>query len=260
MHKIVYSGRSLLLGSLLFTCFTNMALAIVNMDDLHFKGQKESFSGSVSLAASSVSGNSDQSNINLSGQIQWNGDEYINLFVLGHEYGKSSGQRNVNNSFVHARHVRRYSESLDYEFYSQLEENEFTRLNYRGLYGTGLRIPFWDTDSHIAFLGLGGFREVEKISDQDGESGGEIRRTGRWNFYLMSRYKGERVIFSNTLYWQPRIAYFPDRRALFVSVLKIRANKKLSMMLKLEVAHDSQPPTGVEATDKRIKTGFEYEF
>ncbi|MDH5407968.1 MAG: DUF481 domain-containing protein [Gammaproteobacteria bacterium] len=238
-----------------------MAQAIVNMDDLHFKGKKEPFSGSVSLAASSVSGNTDQSSVNLSTQVQWNREEYINLIVLGYAYGKSNGERNVKNSFIHTRHVHQLSESLDYELYAQLEENEFTRLNYRGLYGAGLRIPFWGSKSHIAFLGLGGFHEVEKISDSGGgSSDGEIHQTERWNFYLMSRYKGDTVKFSNTLYWQPRMGDFPDRRGLFVSLLKVKANKDLYMTLKFEVAHDSLPPAGVEETDKRVKTGFEYEF
>lgn len=260
MLRITKARPHYLLTILLLLGFSNLAQAIVNMDELHFKGQKEPFSGSVSLSASGVSGNTEQSSINFSTQVQWNREEYINLIVLGHAYGKSNGERNVNNSFIHTRHVHQISESLDYELYAQLEENEFTRLSYRGLYGAGLRLPFWGTDSHIAYLGLGGFHEVEKISGSGGSSDSEINRTERWNFYFMSRYKGESVKFSNTLYWQPRMTEFPDRRALFVSLLKVKANKDLYLTLKFEVAHDSLPPAGVEETDTRVKTGFEYEF
>lgn len=245
-------------GGLLLYCHT--VSAIVNVDELHFQKARKPLSGSVGLAGATFSGNTDKSNIALNGQVQWNQAKQINLLVLGYEYGKNGGERNVNNSFFHARHVRHYSDSFDYEIYAQLEENEFTRLTYRGLSGAGLRIPFGISNHHIAFLGTGGFREVERIADRAGYADEPVRQTGRWNFYLMSRYKGERLRFTNTLYWQPRMAYFPDRRALFVSILKVKATESTSMRFSVEVAHDSLPPLGVEPTDTRFRTGLEYEF
>ncbi len=242
----------------LYSCQT---YAIVNMDTVHFKQHQDGMSGSVNLQASSSSGNTNSSNVSFNSQLQWNSGNHINLLVLGYEYGETDDTRNLNKSFIHGRHVWHYAESVDFEFYAQAEENEFTRLTYRGLLGTGLRIPFADSENHTAYLGLGGFREVEKIAPRDGSNEEQINRTGRWNIYLMSRLTlADRVKFSNTLYWQPRMADSDDRRALFVSILDIKTTRQFSVQFTFESAYDSQPPDGVEKQDTSLKTGIAYSF
>lgn len=249
------------LSPLIFTLYTCPAAAIVNMDDLHFKQHEEGLSGSINLQASSSSGNTKSSNMSFSNQLQWNQKDYINLLVLGYEYGETNDTRSQNKSFIHGRHVRHYSENLDYEFYSQAEKNEFTRLTYRALLGAGLRIPFADSDNHNAYLGIGGFREEEKIAPDNGNEQEETTRRGRWNFYIMSRYKlADRIKFSNTLYWQPRVTEAADRRALFISTLAIKTTRQFSVQFSFESAYDSQPPSGVEKKDTTFKTGIVYSF
>ncbi len=244
-----------------FFIYVGQTKAIVNLDDLHFKQHDDGLSGAVNFQASSSSGNTESSNVSFSNQLQWNKQEYINLLVLGHEYGKTNDTRTRNKSFVHGRHVRQFASYMDYEFYAQAEVNEFTRLTYRGLLGMGLRVPFADSNSHVAYLGLGGFREVEKIDSVDDSSQQDIQRTGRWNFYLMSRYKlAERIKFSNTLYGQPRMADFEDRRILFVSILSIKTTRDFSVQFSYESAYDSQPPAMVEKRDTKLKTGVVYKF
>lgn len=240
---------------------TYRAYAIVNMDGVHFKQQQQGLSGSVNFQAGSSSGNTESSNVSFSHQLQWNRAAHINLLVLGYEYDKTNDKRTRNKSFIHGRHVRHYSDNLDYEFYAQLEKNEFTRLLYRELLGGGFRIPFADSDSHVAYLGLGGFREVEKIDPEEGSTQAEIKRAGRWNIYLMSRYTlADRVKFSNTLYWQPRMADSADSRALFISILSIKTTRQFSVQFSYEYAYDTQPPDGVERRDSKLKTGIVYSF
>lgn len=240
--------------------FSYSALAIVNVDNLHFQNTKAELSGAISLTGSATSGNTDKSNVTFSGQVQWNRPEHINLLVLGYSYGENKDERNVNNAYLHARHVRHYSDTLDYEFYTQVAENEFLRLSYRGLYGGGLRFMLGNSDKHLAFMGLGGFHEKERLASQVGTTDDLEQETGRWNIYFMSRYKGERIRFTNTLYWQPGMSDSADRRALFVSILKVKATESISMRISLEIAHDGQPPQEVEETDRRLRTGLEYEF
>ena len=235
--------------------------AIVNMDNVHFKQQQEGVSGSIEFQASSSSGNTRSSNVSFDNQIQWNSQQHINLVVLGYEYGETDDTRNLNKSFIHARHVYHYAEPMDLEFFAQAEENEFTRLKYRGLLGGGIRLPFAEYENHSAYLGLGGFREVEKTESNSTDTAEMVNRTGRWNIYLMSRYRlGDRIKFSNTLYWQPRMADSADRRALFISRLTIMTTRQFSMQFSFESVYDSLPPVGVEKKDSRLKTGFSYSF
>jgi len=240
---------------------TKLAWAIVNMDDLYFRQHEQGLSGAVNLNASQRSGNTESSNIALNSQLQWNQEHHINLLVFGLDYGESNDQRNLKKSFIHLRHVRHFSDNLDYEFFGQLEENEFTRLSYRWLLGTGIKLPFAAGDRHIAYFGFGGFHEVEKITPLADSSEDEISRTGRWNMYLLSRYKANsRVKFSNTLYFQPRMADTADQRVLLISLLSVKATDTISMQFSIEVSRDSQPPIGVKSTDSAIHTGFEFAF
>ena len=244
-----------------FLLHTRLANAIVNMDDLHFRQHEYGLSGAVNFKASERSGNTESRNVALGSQLQWNQEDYINLFVLGFDYGESDGEKNLKKSFIHLRHVRRFSENLDYEFFGQIEENEFTRLSYRWLLGTGIRLPFAESDRHIAYFGFGGFHEVEKITPLTDADEEEIHRTGRWNTYLLSRYKlNSRVKFSNTAYYQPRMADTADWRGLLVSLLSVKATDSIAIQFSIEVSRDSQPPLGVKKTDKAIQTGFEYAF
>ena len=244
---------------LMFHC--SQVMAIVNMDTVHFKQHQNGVSGNVRFQASSSSGNTNSSDVSFNSQLQWNSDEHINLLVLGYEYGENDEQRNLNKSFIHGRHVWHYYENLDYEFFVQGEENEFTRLTYRGLLGMGVRVPFADAGNHTAYLGLGGFREVEKIAPQAGSTDEEIQRHNRWNIYLMSRYKlAEQIRFSNTLYWQPRMDESNDRRALFVSLLDFKTTRQFSVQFSIESSFDSQPPAGVEKQDTQVKTGIVFSF
>lgn len=236
-------------------------LAIVNMDSVHFKQHEKGLSGNFQFQTSSSSGNTKSSNVSLSNQLQWNSDENINLLLLGYEYGKVNDEKNKNKSFIHGRHVWHYSENVDYEFFIQAEENEFTRLTYRGLLGAGIRLPFADTGNHTAYLGLGGFREIEKIAPQSGLDEEDIHHNNRWNIYLMSRYKlDEQLKFSNTFYWQPRTDDSRDRRALFVSILELKATRRFSIQFSVESSYDSQPPAGVEKKDSQVKSGIVFRF
>ena len=256
-HKI-YIGLCALGAGLLQP---GLAGAIVNMDDLHFRQHEQGVSGAVSFAASERSGNTESANVSLSSQLQWNQEDYINLLVLGFDYGEADNEKNLQKSFIHLRHIRHFSESLDYEFFGQVEENEFTRLTYRWLLGAGIRYPFAESDRHIAYFGFGGFHEAEKITPLNAGDEEEIHRTGRWNTYLLSRYKiNSRVKFSNTVYFQPRMADTNDRRALLVSLLSVKATDSIAMKFSVEVSRDSQPPIGVKKTDTAIQTGFEYAF
>jgi hypothetical protein len=59
--------------------------------------------------------------------------------VFNHDSGKSSGIRDTNKSILHARHVRKITERRAWEAFGQAEQNEFTRLSFRGLLGGTLR-------------------------------------------------------------------------------------------------------------------------
>ena len=245
---------------LLFTATNSMA--IVNMDGLHFGAdQKLGLSGDVELRYRGTSGNTDTTATSLETQINWVEERFINLLLLGYKYGKANGIQNVDNAFVHYRHVHNINKTLDWEVFSQLEQNQFTRLSYRGLLGGGLRLNVLETSSHSGFLGVGAFYSKEKIEYRAGLTDDGTYTQNRGNFYFLSRYKATPTIkWHNAIYYQPRLNEVSDFRALLQSKLDFKINDSLNFRVVLDVAHDSEPSQSIKETDTSYSTGLKWSF
>ena len=232
------------------------------MDGLHFGAeQKQGLSGDVEILFSGTSGNSDTTTTSLDTQINWIESRYINLFLAGYKYGKANGVQNADNAFGHYRHIHNINATMDWEGFAQLEQNEFTRLSYRGLLGGGMRFAIGDTSSHKGFLGLGAFYSKEKIQYRISLTDDGTYSQTRGNFYVLSRYKGTPTIsWSNAIYYQPRLNEVSDYRALLQSKLDFKINHKLNFRVSLDIAHDSKPSQSIEKTDTSYSTGLNWSF
>jgi len=158
-----------------------ITMAIVNMDSLHFSDTAGRFTSDIDLTVSDTSGNTNSFNMALNSQFSWISTKSINVAILGHEYGETNDLRNINKTFVHYRNINNIGHNLDWEVFTQLEKNEFTRLSYRGLVGAGLRHSVFKSEIHHAYLGAGGFYSAEKTEFTQGltdhgkeEGGGQI--------------------------------------------------------------------------------------
>lgn len=246
--------------SILFI-FPLQANAIVNMDALHFDKEQDTFSADLDLTISGSSGNSEQSKASLNGQFTWITKKSINLTVMGYQYGKSNNIKSVDKAFIHYRYIYQLNQIMDLELFTQLEKNEFTRLSYRGLLGTGLRFSVFNSDNHRAFVGAGAFYSKEKIEFVTGLTDDGIENFTRGNFYILSKYKiSPTLSFSNVLYYQPRLSQFSDYRALLESKFDIKITKNLSFRLSLDISHDSEPSQTIKSTDVTYMSGLKFNF
>lgn len=233
------------------------AVAIVNMDGLHFDKKEDSFTADLDLTVKGSSGNSQSSTVALNTQLSWITDKSINLAILGYQYGESNDVRSVNKAFIHYRYIYQLNNTMVLELFTQLETNEFTRLSYRGLLGTGLRFSVANSESHRAFLGVGGFYSKEETEFTVGQTDHGIEEFTRANLYFLSKYKvNSTVNFSNALYYQPRLSRFSDYRALLESKFDFKINKDLSFRLSLDIEHDSEPSQTIKSTDVSYMSGL----
>ncbi len=241
--------------------FSMPAVAIVNMDGLHFDKKEDSFTADLDLAVKGSSGNSQSLAAALNTQLSWISDKSINLAILGYKYGKSNAVLSANKAFIHYRYIYQLNNSMDLELFSQLETNEFTRLSYRGLLGIGLRFSVANSESHHAFLGAGGFYSKEKTEFTTGLTDHGIEEITRANLYFLSKYKVNSTLsFSNAIYYQPRFSRFSDFRALLESKFDFKINKDLSFRLSLDIEHDSQPSQTIKSTDISYMSGLIFSF
>lgn len=238
-----------------------MAIAIVNMDGLHFDNKKDTFTASLDLTVSGSSGNSNTTKTALNSQFNWIAKKSINLAILGYQQGETNNVRSVNKAFIHYRYIHQLNDTIDWELFGQLETNEFTRLLYRSLLGAGIRFSIAKREKHRAFLGLGGFYSKEKTAFTSGLTDDGIEEFTRASFYFLSKYKvSSTVNFSNVIYYQPRLNRLSDYRALLESKFDFKINKKLSFRLSFDIEHDSDPSQTIKNTDVSYMSGLIFNF
>lgn len=236
--------------------FSQIAYAIVDVESLRNRaGNETGYSSSGNLQASGASGNSDRADVSFSALLQYLGNGFSNLFVIGSEYGETSGNRSADEQLIHLRHTRVLTKRSDWEVFSQLQQNEFTRLEERTLLGSGIRLGFGDNSDPRLYLGLGAFYESTRNENES------AREMGRSNIYVSHRKKTSKDIsFTTTAYLQNKLDDPDDQRAIGSFSMSIPATENLDFTISVNVEHDSRSPIGVEKTDWTYKTGFGWKF
>lgn len=237
---------------------SNTSHAIVSMENLHFGSAEQGAHGTISAGIDGAGGNSERVRASGSTTFQWNLSSSIYYLSFSGAYGKSQDVLSQQEAFAHARRIGNISDQLSWEFFSQLEHDEFARLQLKGLAGSGLRFLLGEkTTAQAFFLGTGAFYSHELIDDQATTENREFKG----NFYILFKRKiTDRSSFVNTLYVQPLLTDIQDYRVLEHATLKIDITNAIGLKLDLEIRHDNNPPAGVKETDWKYTTSINYSF
>ncbi len=247
--------RMLLIFLLLLT--PRAALAIVNAEDLDLNIEEDGFIGKADVSVNGSSGNTVKINGEGNLRLLWRYGNHTDMLVGSHAYGKSSGNRDTNKSFVHLRHRYALNRIWAAEAFAQAQQNEFAQLKLRTLYGGGLRYSR-EVSGHAIHLGLGSFYEYEKLRVT---ANTPDTRLWRGNIYFAWHFAvNNRIRLQNTIYYQPAWKSSADFRLLDDAAISIALAEQLDLKLSLEVAHDSLPPAGIRQTDISYKTGLGLRF
>lgn len=253
--------RGTALGVLFFGAVAPSS-AIVNIEDVRVE-VKPGFSGQVAFSATGQLGNTDQRNLSLGTRVQWHRETATDFIVLNYDRGETADVVDTDKAFLHARHIGHITDRRAWEAFGQIEQNEFTRLSYRGSIGGGLRwIVFKDAGERTSVtVGSGAFYSRERLEPLAGTTDAGVETLWRANFYVAAKHHiNDNVRIASTTYYQPALRDAGDFRALEQLALLIKLTDRLDLRLSLDVAHDSRPPQLVEKTDVTYRTGIEYAF
>ena len=255
-RKLVSFKSHVVLAAVFLCCFNQNVNAIVDIESLRERaGTVSGWATAGSLEASGSNGNSDKTDVSLSGLAQYLGDNFSNLIVFGSEYGESSGNKSADEQLLHLRHTRTLTVLTDWEYFYQWQQNDFIQLEERDLLGTGLRFKYGVNPNSGLYLGIGGFYESENRG-VDGTS-----QIGRSNVYISYRKTNDKKItFVGTAYLQNKLDEFSDRRAVGGLSVSVPATDNFDFLISVDLEHDSRPPVGIEKTDWTYKTGIGWKF
>lgn len=249
---------ALLLG---VTLFSSNSYAIVNMESLHTLKPATGFSGQLDLSLNGSEGSTDKKEYGLATRLQWHQpDRYTNFLLLDGSYGEVNGIKNTEKGFIHARHIRSVSDTLDGELYAQAEQNRFARLTLRTLAGGGARFTLLDhPEQGLVLAGLGAFWSREEIDDAYPDAGSDT--LWRANGYLVAKYRfSPNAQLTNTLYYQPAFEELDDYRLIEQFGISVTVTDTISLSFAIDHAYDSQPPIGVDQTQTSYKTSLGLRF
>ena len=234
--------------------------AIVNMEELHTGKPRDGFTGNILLSMTNTSGNVDKEDYSFGTRLQWHRHIRTNFLLANAAYGKVDGVKNTEKTFLHARHIEQFRPSVAAEGYIQQETNEFARLDYRRLYGGGLRFTLLEEEEvGNIYLGLGAYYSQEKISAGYPDAGKDDE--WRASTYLILKYQlTEDTVLASTTYYQPAFSEWGDYRALQQAAVRVRMTDRLSLVVSADYQFNSHPPEGVEKREVTYKTALSFEF
>jgi putative salt-induced outer membrane protein YdiY len=244
-------------------CFSGLANAIVNVENMRVASDNktEGFDGKLTLDISGKNGNTQKLKAGLGGRAQWYDVDGTRFVVLNYEYGESSDIKDTDKTFLHFRNIWYQSDSWAWEAFTQLENNEFTRLSLRSLLGGGFRWRILHDIDQTAYLGFGVFRSKEKLESVLLVTDAGVTYNNRMNLYLVYKLTlSDHSRLVNTLYYQPDMSETTDYRLLEQISLQMDITENLSFRLSVDVSHDNKPPQLIRKTDTSYNTGFEYKF
>ena len=160
---------------------------------------------------------------------------------------------------AHLRYNYYLSQITALETFTQVEYDEFARLNLRFLYGGGVRFEMHDGIVYSA-LGFSLMYENEDIretagipSEQDAQI---IRSSNYFNFNLVF----DNFSLINTLYIQQSLASITDLRMLYDGGITANLSDNLQLVVELEIKYDSEPPARVDRTELSLSNGIVFNF
>ena len=243
--------------------YSDYALSIVNIENTNIRSENKTQGNDTkfSFDINGNNGNTKDFEIGLGIRSQWYQVKSTRFLLLNHEYGENKNIRDTNKTFIHFRNIWNHKAEVSWEVFTQLQDNEFTRLKLRALLGGGTRLRLSSEEDRSAHLGLGAFREKEELEFASTTTDTGVTYTNRLNLYLVyNQALSSHSKLISTLYYQPSISEMTDYRLLEKIGLKLDITENLSFNISLDIKLDSRPPQSTQKTDTAYNTGFEYDF
>jgi hypothetical protein len=215
----------------------------------------------LSLSVSGRSGNSSSASYLGEAALYSKKAERELLAIASYKYGKSRKVLSQDQALLHLRQSRTLTDKLAYELFAQYEKNEFTRLSFRALAGTGLRMKLYQVGENYLYTGVGAIYLSEKLESKIGTTDAGTVDIIRGNFYLSGAAAiTKNIALSSSSYFQPDVKEFSDYRFHQNLGVKFKVEPAVSLSLFLHLAHDHKPPQLVSTTDSSFGTKLIYKF
>lgn len=193
--------------------------------------------------------------------VQYKTKKDLYLLLGNTELLKNGGNSLINNSFLHLRYNHKFTPRMRWEWFTQLQNNAVTGIEFRFLAGTGPRFKLSESSSFRSYLGVAAMFEYERDKAALIGQPSIEHRDGRGNLYYSFSWKPEQgTELISTLFLQPLLFDISDYRVLEQLSFRIKPGKHFSARFDINYLFDTYPAPGQPTTNFRVGTGIGYEL
>ena len=247
--------RNFIVIAFLLICFS-VESQILNVESLRKVTDTSGWSGSANVNFSLKRNTNDFFTITSNIHVQYKMNKHLVLFKNQVNFQKIEDEKFDNDAISHLRYNYRFHNRISWEVFVQGQYNKVSKIDFRGLVGTGPRFKLTNSEKYKFYLGTLVMYEQEEISD-----GSEIQRNLRSSGYLsFILYPTETITVVSTTYYQPRLSELSDFRLSNQSSLVVDLFKDLAFTINYSFAYDKTPATGIPNSQYDFTTGLAYSF
>lgn len=230
---------------------------ILNAESLRKVTDTSGFSGSASLAFSLKRDVNDYLSFGSNIHIQYKMNKHLVLLKNDIQFQNIEGNKFENSGITHLRYNYRFHPRIAWEIFTQAQYNKVSKIEFRGLMGTGPRFKLTTSEKYKFYFGTHIMYEQEELSD--GVT--PLQRDFRSSSYLsLSLYPTKTITFVSTTYFQPKLNDFGDYRFTSQSSLVIDLINNLAFSTTYTFSYDETPAIGIPNSQYNFESGFVYSF
>jgi len=230
---------------------------ILNAESLRKVTDTSGFSGAASLNFALKRNTNDFLTISNNIHVQYKMNNHLVLFKNDINFQKIEGDKFENSGIQHLRYNYKFAPRISWEVFGQAQYNKVSKINFRGLVGSGPRIKLTSSENYKFYLGTLIMYEQEEVSD--GVT--PLQRDFRGSTYLsFSLYPTDALSIVSTTYYQPKLNEFGDYRISSQSSLLVSVFKNFALKTSYTFTYDAFPAIGIPNSQYDFTTGITYSF
>lgn len=232
------------------------AQLIVNVENARIHSDTIGWAGNINTSFAFTQNTQQVLNINAGTHIQYKTKKDLYLFLANYNLLKGNNHQFTNNTFYHLRYNRKVGKILQWEAFTQMQQNSINNIALRALFGTGPRFKLYAVKKFRLYAATLIMYEHEKDKDPS-VTYNDLRSDN----YVSFTYKPTAIIdITSTTFYQPLYRRLADFRLLNQISVNVKATKHLAITLNWDYSYDAFPAVGTPLINYTITNGFNYTF
>ncbi|WP_156772451.1 DUF481 domain-containing protein [Urechidicola croceus] len=189
--------------------------------------------------------------------VQYKNAQHLILFMNDIDFEQLDGQNLISNSVQHLRYNYKIKSKIYWEFFGQTQYNSISKIDFRGLLGTGPRFKISNSEKYKFYLGSLIMYEYDRSKEDIAITNKDLR----WSSYLsFSLFPSKNTAIVSTTYYQPKLDGFNDFRISSESSIAVKIFEKLAFKSTFKFNFDKFPVEGIPKSQYSFTNGLIYSF